>query len=499
MPNVCMQAGGRNRRSMRGVTWRRVAMVIPWAAVTIVSAVAACRPSDVLSVPPPAGVTSSSAYQNQAGAEGLFANGKAQVFQGMTAGFSGLLQWSGALGDEFTWTYFTFDASYANVDARSTVGTKGFQEAGDVPAQSLLRGRLTLLSAVPVLEKFESGSGRSKVGEAFALIGYAELLIAEDYCAGAPMDALVPVQGIQYGTPLTTDSLLRVAAADFDSAAAYAGGNATIVALAAIGGARARLDRGQFATLAAGLTGVSTSFVYNAELEPVGGGGPRIYNVYEDQAANLGCGYVNVGDRKGGNGLNYVSAQDPRLVLSTTVAKTCDGFYGGSADSVWYYPMKFGNPSTYVPLATGVEARLIEAEAALQGQRVGAWATALRTLRADSADTHVAFPAADSLPADSTTLASPAMQVDVMFRERGFWLYGTGTRLGDLRRLIRQYGRDQSTVFPSGPYPNGANGKLPSALPNYGTDVSLTLPTSAATLGDPNPAYKGCITNTKTA
>ena len=80
-----------------------------------------------------------------------------------------------------------------------------------------------------------------------------------------------------------------------------------------------------------------------------------------------------------------------------------------------------------------------------------------------------------------------------MFRERAFWLYGTGTRLGDMRRLIRQYGRDQSTVFPVGAYSNPNAPALPEPIPQYGTDVRLTLPTSRAGLSDPNPNYKGCL------
>ncbi len=475
------------------------------AAATIVGVMVAygvlgCRPSDVLSVPPPAGVTVSAAYQNQIGAEGLFTNGKAAVVQGLVAGrgpAAGLLQWGGLLGDEFTYTFFTYHAAYANVDARVSIGTNGFREGGDQALQTLLKGRLTLLSAIPLLEKYEPASGRSKIGEAFAMNGYAELLAAEDYCAGVPLDALAQVQGVSYGTPLTTDSLLRVAQADFDSAAAHTGGDATIAALAAVGLARAQVDRGQFAAAGAAVAGVPTSFVYQIGLESGFQGSPYVYDLYGSYIVSDPCTYVNTADRKGGNGLDYVTAHDPRLVLSTTVAETCDGYYSAAADSVWYYPTKFGVPSVSVPLATGLEARLVEAEAALQTNDVATWAADLNALRADSADTKVMFQ--NLLPADSTTTAPAAEQVDVMFRERGFWLYGIGTRLGDMRRLIRQYGRDQSTVFPVGPYPNASNPKLPSPLQNYGTDVSLTLPTPAGGFTDPNPAYKGCLTSTKVA
>ncbi len=482
----------------------RLLAAASWGTGGVILGLIACRPADVLSVPPPAGVTPSTVYQNQTGAEGLLTDGRSQVFQGMDGGVGagGLLPWSALLADEFTLAYFAGLAHDANVDARATVGGRGFQEPGDAPLQTLLQGRLTLLSAARGLEAYEPASGQSKVGEAFALIGYAELLAAEDYCAGVPVGVLGSAVGVEYGRPLTTDSLLGVAEAHFDSAAAHAAGDARIGSLAAVGLGRTRLDRADFPAAAAAVSAVPTSFVYNTELEPGGysSGAPQTFNFYDEQAQANGCGAANIGDRKGGNGLNYVSAQDPRLVLSTTVAETCDGLLGGSADSVWYYPTKFGNPSTYVPLATGIEARLIEAEAALHAGDVGTWSGSLNMLRADSADTHVTFMASQMpIASDSTTGASSAAQVDFMFRERAFWLFGTGTRLGDLRRLVRQYGRDQSIVFPTGSYPNGTNPHLPSALPNYGTDVNLTLPTPAGGLATPNPYYKGCLTSTKVA
>lgn len=46
---------------------------------------------------------------------------------------------------------------------------------------------------------------------------------------------------------------------------------------------------------------------------------------------------------------------------------------------------------------------------------------------------------------------------NLTFCERAFWMFGTGHRLGDLRRLIRQYGRTAETIFPTGAYPKGGN------------------------------------------
>jgi hypothetical protein len=66
-----------------------------------------------------------------------------------------------------------------------------------------------------------------------------------------------------------------------------------------------------------------------------------------------------------------------------------------------------------------------------------------------------------------TLQPTAAGQVDQLFHERAYWMYLTSHRLGDLRRLIRQYGRDVNTVFPNGLYFKGGT---------YGTDVNVPVP-----------------------
>lgn len=53
-----------------------------------------------------------------------------------------------------------------------------------------------------------------------------------------------------------------------------------------------------------------------------------------------------------------------------------------------------------------------------------------------------------------------------MFRERAFWMYGTGHRLGDLRRLVTQYGLTQDAVYPTGEYHKGGS---------FGSDVAFPI------------------------
>jgi hypothetical protein len=475
-------------------------------AVTALVAVAACaviavgcRPRDVLSVPAPAGVTASSTLQSQAGAESAFNTARFQTFNGLVGSFTnGLLLWTEVLTDEFTWSSFSGDAFVVNIDARMTAPGNGNDAVDDGAWQNVLTGRSSLVLALPLVQRYEPAAGQSKIGEAYALMGYAELVMAEGYCAGTTLSDVGPGGQPQYGMPLTTDSLLGVAEAHFDSALAHANGDATVQNLAQVGLGRTLVNRGRLDSAAMAVASVPTGFVYNTDLPlAFGQGGVQTANVYAEMYAGGPSAhgtFITVASREGGTGLNFVTAQDPRVVVDSTLRQTDDG-------GTWYFPAKFeGAGLELIPLATGVEARLIQAEAALKATDVNGWATDLNALRADAADTKVVFPlATQSLTADSTTLASAAMQVDVMFRERAFWLFGTGTRLGDLRRLIRQYGRDQSTVFPTGPYPNGSNPNLPSPIPAYGTDVTLTPPTGVGGVTVSNPNYKGCVTSSKTA
>ena len=60
------------------------------------------------------------------------------------------------------------------------------------------------------------------------------------------------------------------------------------------------------------------------------------------------------------------------------------------------------------------------------------------------------------------------------------WMFSTGHRLGDMRRLMRApYNRTQTSVFPNGVFFKGGN---------YGPDVNFPV-TQAE---ENNPNFKGC-------
>jgi hypothetical protein len=125
-----------------------------------------------------------------------------------------------------------------------------------------------------------------------------------------------------------------------------------------------------------------------------------------------------------------------------------------------------------VSITSGIEARMIEAEAQL---RAGNSAGALATLNAARATVTGLTPLADA--------GTEVARVNQLFRERAFWLFGRGYRVGDMRRLIRQYNRAANTVFPTGAWHKGGN---------YGTDV--TMPVPQAEENNPNvPSGQTCL------
>ena len=82
-----------------------------------------------------------------------------------------------------------------------------------------------------------------------------------------------------------------------------------------------------------------------------------------------------------------------------------------------------------------------------------------------------------------TDPGSDVARTSLLFRERAFWMWGTAHRLGDMRRLVRQYSRAQNTVFPTGEYHKGGE---------YGSDVNFPVSSDERN----NPKFTGCIDRT---
>jgi hypothetical protein len=386
---------------------------------------------------------------------------------GQSADTVGAFLWGGLLADEWSTssTYVQNDETDArSIQLDNTVLTRNFR--------ALNRVRTSTNQAIPLLREFRP-TETVKVAEMFFQRGFAELQIASDYCNGIPLsDASgdAPV----FGEPKPVADVFAVALSGGTDAASL-----RINRAARVGKARALLGVNRVAEAAALVpaSAVPTSFTYNMSFS------------LASQANNLwGQGVSNrrftVGDSVEGNARNllvrnaipFFSARDPRVPVAYTVSanqrdttKGQDGFTFSRTTSLY-------DRFTDVPVANGLDARLIEAEGRLAANDVPGMLTILNALRAAPPQLGAVTPAA--LPA----LAAPASReaaVDLLFREKAFWTFSRGQRLGDLRRLIRFYGRTAENTFPVGQFYRGGT---------YGADVNLPVPQDEAV----NPNFRGC-------
>jgi hypothetical protein len=248
-----------------------------------------------------------------------------------------------------------------------------------------------------------------------------------------------------------------------DQAKANAFGDPTVTNLEAVLRGRALVDEANYAAAATAVAAVPTSFVYQT-----------YHSLGTDREKNFmftdifSADRLSVSDTEGKNGLNFGSANDPRVPVQIPTDN------GGLSRFDNVTPMvrllTYNSLSSPVIHASGIEARLIEAEAALAAGDVTTWLAKLNVARATvSGLTPLTDP------------GSATARVDLMFRERAFWLFMTGHRLGDLRRLVRQYGRGPETVFPTGAYHKDNLTR--------GTDVNIVIPISERN----NPNFHGCL------
>ena len=381
----------------------------------------------------------------------------------------GMITTTGLLGDEFVWaeTFPTrFEVDYRNMDP-----TNGTLNGVYV---NLQRARASANRAASLYSTGDpTALGRSEV---LALSGYGHIFLGEVYCNGVPVSTFeVQTQREIYGAPQTNAQLFQIAVAKFDSALQLIGtpssptaAQTRIINLARVGRGRALLDLGQFAQAAAAVADVPTTYRYTLFFSE---NSPRQNNPVF-QVTNVFPRFSTGGTqiREGVNGLPYRTdgATDPRIFLVRGAGALAVGADGSTP--MWIQT-KYQSRSAPALLASGIEARLIEAE---NLQRAGGdYVSTLNTLRANLPTLLLSPPTAAVNPpplAPLPALTAPAAsadQVDQLFRERAYWFFLDGHRLGDMRRLIRQYGRGAETVFPTGAHQKGGA---------YGPDVNFPVP-----------------------
>jgi hypothetical protein len=343
--------------------------------------------------------------------------------------------------------------------------------------RNLYRVRTRANDAIAALNQY-SPTSRALLAEVYLARGFAELQLASDFCNGIPIAASTGGTAPENGAPKTVAEVFALAAASLDTAIATATGTDTssvkVGRAARVARARVALGLGDFANAAGFVAGVPTNFAYQHTFSLTSstntlwgqGTSSRRYSVGDSVEGNT----RNIPVR---NALPFASARDPRV--PTTIPTT--GAINGQDGLTYARTTTLWGQLTPVDVANGVDARLVEAEVALKGGDAARAFAILNALRAAPPRLGEVQPAA--MPA----LAVPATdtaRVSLLFREKAFWTFGRGQRLGDLRRLIRQYGRPQDQVFPVGVHYKGGS---------YGTDVNLPVVTDERN----NPNFTGCL------
>ena len=397
---------------------------------------------------------------NAEGARALAA-GALRRFTLITAGGESTWLFGGLLVDEWG-TSSTFiqndETDQRRVSEQNSLVTGMMRDLG--------RARTTANQAIAAINKYLPNE-RPTIAELYFARGFAELQLASDFCNGIVISNLDAEGEIIPGERRTVREVLDIAIASFDSARTFANGtdsrSVLVERAARIGKARAlqAIGRDRLAEAAALVpaSNIPTTYAYQHTFT---------VNTGRNQLWSFGISNqrYSVADSVEGNGRNllvrnalpFFSAQDPRLPVTDTRRAGQDG-------QTFVRTTTLYGEFTPVDVVNGIDARLIEAEAALQAGNTTAFLGFLNGLRATSLTLGTVAYAANRLPA----LTDPGTvdgRINLLFREKAFWTFSRGQRLGDLRRLVRQYNRAPTSVFPEGTHYKGST---------YGGDTNFPL------------------------
>jgi hypothetical protein len=453
----------------------RVSVVITGCALLALAAACADAKENLLTAEDPDLINPQN-VQSPDGANAVRIGALAR-FRTATAASDGDWLFGGLLADEWS-TSSTFvqndEADERRVSLNNGTVT-GFY-------RSLNTVRTAANQAIALLKQY-APTPASNTAEMYFIRGFAEMQLAQDFCNGIVISDGAASPEVP-GSPQTYDAVFLRAIASYDSALALATATDAFTVLinraATVGKARALIGRNLHAQAAALVTAIPTSFTYDVTFSTTTGD-----NILWSQPAS--SRRYTVADSLEGNARNllvtgqlpFFSARDPRLPVSYTVTnngrdtlKSQDGLTFSRTTTLWAR-------TTPVPIVNGIDARMVEAEARAKAGDIPGTMAILNALRAAPPKLGEVQATAAQLP----PLANPPDQtalVSLFFREKAFWTFSRGQRLGDLRRLMRQYGRSEAQTFPTGQHYRGIA---------YGNDKNFPVPVDERN----NANFKECI------
>lgn len=402
-------------------------------------------------------------------------------FNANTTGGESMFLYGGLFGDEFG----TGDTFTQRVETDQRALTP--ENANITSAfRGLHLPRIGAIQTRDALAQYAPQSPAWNYSEMYFVEAYMMNLLAEYFCNGQPLSYIK--DGVEeYGEPLDNSAIFTQALAKVDSGltrlGSATGTNETRVR-SALNVLRARilLNQGNFAAVQATVASVPTSYTWNQE-HALTARTPGVWSLINNQRRYL------VANNEGPLQMNFGTANDPRVptcaagqaactALGLTTARPFDS--GNTSVPNMLYQLIWTTDASPVSLVNGLQARLYEAEALNRG---GNWDGALSILNALRAAPPGYTRTIAAMPA-LTDPGSAAARRDLIFREKGFWLFGTGHRYPDMRRMMRQYGMTANQVFP-----NGATWQINRA-PGYGNDIVFRTPT-AETFNPKQPQQNG--------
>jgi hypothetical protein len=428
-----------------------------------------CNVKDELLAPQQPGVINPGDVQNPTAAEGLYIGAVGNFKNALVGGSSNtetIWQFAGLMTDEFK-SADTF-SQRNDADQRAT-------QTNDAQLSpiytSLQQARGYSRTALQYLRQYEPTTSNTHQAEMLFTIAFAEMQLGEDFCNGIALGETV--NGVwNYTAPLATKDVFTAALARVDSGLALA--TATDPATVQVKNAllitkgRLQVDLAQFAAAAATVASVPVGFQYAGAYSQTTNDNGWWIMTTSSKRYTVGDSVDAAG--RIDNAIPFVSAKDPR-VPTTANGKGFDTTTPFVGQSIW-------GRDDPIAIVDGLDGQLIQAEAKLSADDFAGMTATLNALRATPPTQGIFKPAGTLAPLAAPTTKDAA--VSLFFREKAFWTFGRGQRLGDLRRLVRQYGRTQDKAYPSGTFfKNGS----------YGTRVAFPVPDRDKA----NPQFSGCI------
>ena len=485
------------REIFKAPSWMlgRGTSVLPVIASMAILSVAACSPASLVDVQAPSEILPPEAAMTPEGATNLH-NFAVTNFSRTLSGqgdfgvtfFDGYIGATGLFTDEFQRTDAIMTAGIDERNASTALATD-FQGTPYSPFSQLYfllqRARAEALQARQALQAYGPNLPKTMQSRMYSQDAYATLYFAEFFCSGIPLSTS-PLSGkFVYQAGSTTEELFQTAIVLFDSALTTAGDSERFTNLARIGRARALLGLGRFAEAAQAVADIPTTYRYDVEYSL------NVMNaIFSGNMFGSNGRDITITDEEGGVPQRW--SGDPRVPIVNAVNQ-----YGNATRA----PTKYPTSTSPIRLADGIEARLIEAEADLDGAGT-LWLQILNDLRRSCTTASGCAPVPGITETTFTELTDPALapippgktakdvRLDLIIQERGYWLFATGHRQGDFRRLLRVYRRDQADVYPTGTYINSVSTFVQAETAEYGTDV-VAVPDPLERKN--NPKYRGCF------